>query len=64
MEPERHGVRRQNWCRVIMVKVGVNACVLGPAKVGHHVTIGAGAIVVGDLPDHAVAVGAPAKPRQ
>lgn len=45
------------------VTLGLNACVLGPAKVGHHVTIGAGAVVVGDLPDHAVAVGVPARCR-
>ena len=45
------------------VLLGVNACVLGPAKVGHHVTIGAGAVVISDLPDHTVAMGVPAKPR-
>jgi len=45
------------------VILGINACVLGPVKVGHHVTIGAGAIVVEDLPDNTVAVGVPARPR-
>jgi serine acetyltransferase len=45
------------------VMLGINACVLGPAKVGNHVTIGAGAVVVTDLPDNAVAVGVPARPR-
>ena len=45
------------------VMLGINACVLGPAKVGNHVTLGAGAVVVNDVPDHTVTVGVPARPR-
>ena len=43
------------------VQVGVNACVLGPAKVGNGVNIGAGAIVLTDLPDNILAAGFPAR---
>ncbi|MBW8863369.1 MAG: hypothetical protein JF609_00285, partial [Verrucomicrobia bacterium] len=32
------------------VQFGVNACVLGPVRVGNQVNIGAGAIVITDLP--------------
>jgi serine acetyltransferase len=45
------------------VMLGLNACVLGPVKVGNRVSLGAGAILVNDLPDDAVAVGVPARPR-
>ena len=43
------------------VKIGVNACVIGPIIVGKHVEIGAGAVVVKDIPDNVVAAGNPAK---
>jgi serine O-acetyltransferase len=46
------------------VFLGINACVIGPAVIGSHVMIGAGAVVTGDLPDDCVAVGVPAKPLQ
>jgi acetyltransferase-like isoleucine patch superfamily enzyme len=35
--------------------------VLPGAHVGRHVVVGANSVVVGDLPDHCVAVGAPAR---
>lgn len=40
--------------------LGHNACVLG-ASIGRHCVIGANAVVVSDIPDYSVAVGAPAK---
>lgn len=43
------------------VQLGINACILGPAKIGSQVNIGAGAVVVTDLPDNVVAVGVPAR---
>jgi serine acetyltransferase len=43
------------------VQLGINACVLGPVKVGNQVNIGAGAVVITDLPDNVVAVGVPAR---
>lgn len=39
--------------------IGHNACILG-ARVGRHCVVGANAVVTRDLPDHSVAVGAPA----
>ncbi|KAB2638196.1 MAG: serine acetyltransferase [Verrucomicrobia bacterium] len=43
------------------VTLGVNSCVLGPLRIGNRVVIGAGAIVVSDLPDDCVARGVPAR---
>jgi len=43
------------------VQLGVNACILGPVKVGNQVSVGAGAVVITDLPDNVVAVGIPAR---
>ncbi len=39
--------------------LGHNACVLG-VRIGRHCVIGANAVVTRDIPDHCVAVGAPA----
>lgn len=43
------------------VFIGVGACILGNVKVGNYSSIGANAVVIMDIPDHAVAVGVPAK---
>jgi len=43
------------------VTLGINSCVLGPVQIGNRVVIGAGAIVVSDLPDDCVARGVPAR---
>jgi acetyltransferase-like isoleucine patch superfamily enzyme len=40
--------------------LGENACIIG-AKVGKNSVIGANAVVIKDIPDYCVAVGAPAK---
>ena len=40
--------------------LGENVCVLG-AKIGKHCVIGANSVVVHDIPDYSIAVGAPAK---
>jgi serine O-acetyltransferase len=37
--------------------VGAGAKILGPVKIGHHVTIGANAVVTKDIPDNSVVVG-------
>lgn len=42
--------------------VGTNATILPRLKIGKWVTIGAGAVVVKDVPDYTVVVGNPAKP--
>lgn len=43
------------------VDVGSNVCIIGPIKVGNNVKIGAGAVVICDLPDNCIAVGNPAR---
>ena len=43
------------------VDLGVNVTIIGGIHVGNNVVIGAGAVVVKDIPDNAVAVGNPAK---
>ena len=38
-----------------------NVTIIGPVHIGNNVTIGAGSVVVKDLPDNCVAAGNPAK---
>ncbi len=44
--------------------LGYGAVVLPGARIGRHVVVGAGSVVVGDLPDRCVAVGRIAGPRR
>ena len=44
------------------VYLGCHVCVLGPVRVGDGAKIGAGAVVVNDIPPGATAVGVPARP--
>ncbi len=41
--------------------IGSNATILGGVTVGENALVGAGAVVVSDVPDNAIAVGVPAK---
>lgn len=41
--------------------LSANAQILGPIEIGSGAKIGAGAVVLKDIPDHATAVGVPAK---
>jgi acetyltransferase-like isoleucine patch superfamily enzyme len=41
--------------------LGANVVVLPGVTIGRHVAVGAGSIVTADLPDHAIAVGNPAR---
>ena len=43
------------------VKIGCNVCVIGGVHIGNNVVIGAGSVVVKDVPDNAVVAGNPAK---
>ena len=43
------------------VYLGANVTIIGHVRIGNNVTIGAGAVVVKDIPDNAIAVGNPAK---
>lgn len=44
------------------VTLGVNVTIIGPVKIGNNVIIGAGSVVVKDIPDNCIAVGNPCKP--
>jgi acetyltransferase-like isoleucine patch superfamily enzyme len=41
--------------------LGANATIVCGVTIGRHALVGAGAVVTGDVPDHAVVVGAPAR---
>ncbi len=41
--------------------IGTNAVILPGVRIGRNATVGAGAVVTRDVPDHAVAVGNPAR---
>jgi acetyltransferase-like isoleucine patch superfamily enzyme len=41
--------------------IGAGAIVLDGVTIGRHAVVGAGAVVTGDIPPHALAVGAPAR---
>lgn len=43
------------------VVIGAGAQILGPVKIGDHAKIGAGAVVMIDVPDNGIAVGVPAR---
>jgi len=43
------------------VELGSNVCIIGGVRVGNNVRIGAGSVVVKDIPDNSVAVGNPAR---
>lgn len=43
------------------VVIGAGAKILGPVVIGHHTTIGAGSVVVSDVPPHSTVVGIPGK---
>ena len=43
------------------VDIGCNACILGAVHIGDGAAIGAGAVVLKDVPANCIAVGVPAK---
>lgn len=43
------------------VYIGPGAKLIGPIKIGDYVAVGANAVVIRDVPDHAVVAGVPAK---
>ena len=53
----------QSACPILgeSVDVGANAVILGPVTIGDHATIGAGSVVVKDVPARAIVAGNPAR---
>ena len=43
------------------VEIGPNVCIIGEITIGHDSRIGAGAVVVKDVPPYSVVVGNPGK---
>lgn len=43
------------------VSIGPNSCVIGPIEVGEHSAVGAGSVVVANVPNKAVVAGNPAR---
>ena len=43
------------------VSIGANVTIIGPVKVGDNVVVGAGSVVVKDVPDNCVIAGNPAR---
>jgi len=43
------------------VELGANVVIIGGVKVGNHVTVGAGSVVLDDVPDNALVVGEKAR---
>lgn len=43
------------------VVIGAGANILGPVRIGHHTRIGAGSVVISDVPDHCTVVGIPGR---
>ena len=43
------------------VSLGANVCIMGDIKIGNNVIVGAGSVVVKDVPDNCVVAGNPAK---
>ena len=63
-DPIERNTRRE-WARPVTIGdncwIGGNATILPGVKIGNNVTIGAGSVVVKDIPSDCVAVGNPAK---
>lgn len=59
---KKNGLTKENAPRIgDNVKIFSNACIIGDITVGNNVIIGAGAVVVKDVPDNTVVVGNPAR---
>lgn len=43
------------------VWIGINVTIIGPVKIGNNAVIGAGSIVIRDIPENAIVAGVPAR---
>jgi UDP-2-acetamido-3-amino-2,3-dideoxy-glucuronate N-acetyltransferase len=56
--------RGPHWDRTFVedgASLGASSVLVAPVRVGHHAMIGAGAVVLRDVPAHAIVVGSPAR---
>jgi UDP-2-acetamido-3-amino-2,3-dideoxy-glucuronate N-acetyltransferase len=56
--------RAPNWDVTIVedgATIGANATLVAPVRVGRHAVVGAGAVVIREVPAHAIVVGNPAR---
>jgi len=64
INPRSHVSRKQEFRRTLVRRgatIGANATVICGHTIGQYAFIGAGAVVTGDVPDHALMVGVPAR---
>jgi acyl-[acyl carrier protein]--UDP-N-acetylglucosamine O-acyltransferase len=62
--PRAAYVRAPDWDRTVVedgASIGAQAVIVAPARIGRCAMVGAGAVVVGDVPAHAVVAGNPAR---
>jgi UDP-2-acetamido-3-amino-2,3-dideoxy-glucuronate N-acetyltransferase len=64
MNPRSHVSRKHEYRRTLVRRgatIGANATVVCGHTIGEYAFIGAGAVVIGDVPDYALMVGVPAR---
>src|SRR5579862_9559891 len=62
--PRAAFARAPHWDRTVVedgASIGANATLVAPVRVGRYAMVGAGAVVVRDVPAHAVVAGNPAR---
>lgn len=58
------GKKHPGECSIVIgdnCYIATNVTILGPVIIGNNVTIGAGSVVLSDIPDNAIVAGVPAK---
>ena len=58
---KRPGIKAPNVLIGDNCYIGTGVTILGPIKIGNNVTIGAGSVVIHDIPDNCTVAGNPAK---
>ncbi|MCR4435063.1 MAG: acyltransferase [Clostridiales bacterium] len=64
INPRSHVNRKSEYKKTVVrqgASIGANATIVCGHTIGRYALVGAGAVVTGDIPDHALAVGNPAR---